>query len=285
MLELIAQGADVDARWRRPLPEQTVELGRATQAYRVPWDNQISRRHVQLKVLKGRVQVKKFPEASNPVFYEGKLENAFSMFPGEHFVIGKTTFTLAADRAFVSLDVPDPISQKTYSHEFLRQVPYRDADRRIDVLNQIPEAISSAGNREDLLIRMVNTLMAGIASASTIGMVQLNVSASDRNHAESEVAADDHESIKIIQWDRRGFESGDFQPSETLIRQAIQSGETTLHIWNQRKRAEAEYTYDYENDWAFVSPISSDASPGWGIYVTGTNRGGDSSPIVLLILY
>jgi adenylate cyclase len=277
MLELIAQGTDVDSRWRRQLPEQTVELGRATQAYRVPWDNQISRRHVKLKVLKGRVEVQKFPEASNPVFYDGKQETSFLLFPGEHFVIGKTTFTLAADRAFVSLDVPDPISQKTYSHDFLRQVPYRDADRRIDVLNQIPEAISSAGNTEDLLIQMVNTLMAGITTASTIGIVQLNVSVSESNQSEPEIAVEANGSIEIVQWDRRGFASGDFQPSESLIRQAIESDETTLHIWNQRKRAQVEYTYDYENDWAFVSPISSDASPGWGIYVAGTNRGAGST--------
>ena len=52
-----------------------------------------------------------------------------------------------------------------------------------------------------------------------------------------------------------------------------------MHIWNQRKRVQPEYTYDYENDWAFVSPISSDASPGWGIYVAGTNRGNGGSSL------
>jgi adenylate cyclase len=230
--------------------------------------------------------VERLPEASNPVFFDGHERDSFELAPGEHFVIGKTTFSLAADRAFVSLNVPDPISQKTYSHEFLRQVPYRDADRRIDVLNRIPEAISSAGNTEDLLINMVNTLMAGIASASTIGIVKLENAVSEAKHVsqtdldtEQSKAGNSKAVIEIIQWDRRGFDSGDFQPSETLIRQAIQTNETILHIWNQRKRVPSEYTYDYENDWAFVSPISSDASPGWGIYVAGTNRGNSGSSL------
>ncbi|MFK7767363.1 MAG: adenylate/guanylate cyclase domain-containing protein [Mariniblastus sp.] len=269
MLELIAQGPNLDSRWRRQLPNQTIELGRTTQSYRVPWDSQVSRCHVKLIVGENEVHVEKLPEAVNPVFYSGQQEDSFILRPGEHFVIGATTFTLAADRAFVSLDVPDPISQKTFSPEFLRKMPYRDADRRIDVLNRIPEVISSAGNVKDLLIGMVNTLMAGIAPASTIGIVRL------------ESADDAGSGIGIVHWDRRGYGGGDFQPSESLIRLAIEREETTLHIWNQRKRGEKavpiDYTYDYENDWAFVSPISSLASPGWGIYVAGTNRMGGSS--------
>ncbi len=269
MLELIAQGPSIDSRWRRQLPNETVELGRATQAYRVPWDGQISRCHVALTAASNQVKVEKRPDAVNPVFFNGQQETSFILKPGEHFVIGSTTFTLAADRAFVSLDVPDPISQKTYSPDFLRKMSYRDADRRIDVLNRIPEVISSAGNVEDLLIGMVNTLMAGIMSASTVGIVRIQT---DQNVEDS---------IEIVHWDRRGFDDGDFQPSESLIRQSIESKETTLHIWNERKRnanrVSIDYTYDYENDWAFVSPISSPASPGWGIYVAGTNRSSGAS--------
>jgi adenylate cyclase len=70
------------------------------------------------------VLVEKLEVASNPVFFNGHEETSFELSPGQHFVIGKTSFTLAADRAFVSMEVPDPISQKTYSPEFLRQLRY-----------------------------------------------------------------------------------------------------------------------------------------------------------------
>lgn len=278
MLELIAQGSTLDSRWRRPLSGQVFEIGRATPAYRVPWDTQISRRHVRLLPGENQVHVEKIEMASNPVFFNGREVSSFDLKPGEHFVIGRTTFTLAADRAFVSLDVPDPISQKTFSPEFLRQIVYQDADRRVDVLNRIPEVISSAGNVEDLLIGMVNTLMAGIAPASTIGIVRLQV---PNNSLPSDPLTNRMEeiprdSIEIIQWDRRGIDGGDFEPSETLIRQAIDRKETILNTWNQTQRSVSEYTFDYENDWAFVCPIDGAASPGWGIYVAGANRPGDA---------
>ena len=276
MLELIAQGKSADSRWRRQLPQQVVEVGRATKSYRVPWDSQVSRRHVILTPEQNGVRVEKIPEASNPVFFHGNQADSFVMMPGEHFVIGQTTFSLTADKAVVTLDAPSPISQRTFSPEMLKQVPYRNADRRIEILNQLPEVISTAGDVKELLIRMVNTLLAGVPTSSTIGIVELQ-----RDKAPSSAArkpsGDSRDSIRVIQWDRRGLDSGDFQPSERLIRQAIELNETTLHIWNQRKRSQPEYTFDYENDWAFACPIDSEASPGWAIYVAGSNFSGDST--------
>ncbi len=270
MLELIAQGSSHDCRWRRQLPDQVIEIGRFTDSYRVPWDSQISRRHVALSPEGDGVRVNKISAAANPVFFNGDESDSFWLKPGQHFVIGKTTFSLTADRAFVSLNVPNPISQRTFTHEFLQQIPYRDADRRIEVLNRIPEVISSASDIDELLIQMVNTLIAGIAASTTIGIVELPPSVPDRSRGQTDP-------VRVIHWDRRGLEGGDFQPSEKLIRQAVELDETTLHIWNQRQWAEADYTFDYENDWAFVCPIDGEATPGWGIYVTGSNLPSGSS--------
>ena len=269
MLELIAQGKSANSRWRRRLPEQAIEVGRTTKSHRVPWDVQVSRRHVILKPDDIGVRVEKIPEASNPVFFDGKEVDSFLLKPGEHFVIGQTTFSLTDAKAFVTMDAPSPISQRTFSPELLRQVPYRNADRRIEILNQLPEVISSAGDVGELLIRMVTTLLAGIPTSSTIGIVEL------QNDGEVSQAASDP--IRVIRWDRRGLDSGDFQPSERLIRQAIELNETTLHVWNQRKRNATEYTFDYQNDWAFACPINSDATRGWAIYVAGSNLSGDST--------
>ena len=268
MLELIAQGKSVDSRWRRQLPEQAIEIGRATNSYRVPWDSQVSRRHAVLKPESNGVRVEKLAAAANPVFFNGNEVDSFLLMPGQHFVIGQTTFSLTADKAFVSMDAPSPISQRTFSPELLKQVPYRNADRRIEILNRLPEVISSAGDVEELLIRMVNTLLAGVLTSSTVGIVQLQ---------DPDANEESTDSIRVIQWDRRGLDGGDFQPSERLIRQSIELNETTLHIWNQRKRTETQYTFDYQNDWAFACPIVSEASPGWAIYVAGSNLSGDST--------
>lgn len=279
MLELIAQGANFDSRWRRQLPRQAIEIGRSTPSYRVPWDSQISRRHVLLTPEGDGLRVELIEGAANPVFFGGQKQDSFLLKPGEHFVIGQTSFSLSADRAFVSL-APSPISQRTFSHEFLQKVPYRDADRRIEVLNRLPEIISGAASVSDLLGRTVNTLMEGIPAASTIGIVQLQKKVEVENPADS--VGESLGLVGVIHWDRRGLGSGDFQPSEKLIRQAVGADETTLHIWNQRKRSKSrplgkDYTFDYENDWAFVCPINGAASEGWGIYVAGSNLAGGSS--------
>jgi adenylate cyclase len=277
MLELIAQGPNLDSRWRRPLPFSSVEIGRGTTTFRVPWDGKVSRRHVRLHVDESGVRVEKIQDASNPVFFNGKEKEEFTLSPGEHFVIGSTTITLADARAFASLDAPDPISQRSFSPEFLKKVVYRNADRRVDILNRLPDAISSAGNTDDLLIRIINLLISGIPTATSAGVVQIAGAELEGPELAGPELGQSESDIEVIHWDQRGFDGGDFQPSGTLIRQAIATSESVLHVWSQGSRQSAEYTVDYENDWAFVTPIQSVASPGWGLYVAGKNRSGSSS--------
>ncbi len=283
MLELIAEGAEVGSRWRRRIPEREIFVGRATETYRVPWDSQISRVHISLCLAGDRVRIQKLKSSSNPVFYDGKSEECFELGAGEHFVIGKTQFTIAVEEAFASLDAPDPISQKTFSADYLRKVSYRDVDRRIDVLSRLPTVIATASDNEDLLIQIVNTLMQGIASASTVGLVRVRDAASvqtfDSVVEASQTQRLGNSEIEIMQWDRRDASSGGFQPSETLVKQALESSESVLHIWSHGKDGKSKYTIDYENDWAFVSPISSSATPGWGVYVAGKERGDRDSSL------
>ena len=265
MLELIAQGPTIDFRWRRTLPGATVELGRSTETYRVPWDNQVSRRHAMLTASEHRLHVQAIPDAANPIFFNGREVKDFHVHPGEHFVIGNTSFMVASDQAFGSLSAPDPIRQQTFSADFLEQVQYRDADRRIDVLNRLPELIAEANNSDELLIGMINTLMAGISAATTIGVVQLNQSQENAQSGNSG-------QLKIIHWDRRGLTRGDFQPSEKLVTQAIQLSQSVLNVWQSDVSNTVNYTFDYENDWAFACPIETEATPGWAVYVAGSSQ-------------
>ncbi len=252
------QGAEPDNRWRRQIPvDIPFELGRTTRPWSVPWDSSISRRHIKLRLEDSQLIVEKIPESTNPVFFQGAEKDNFQLVVGEHFVIGRTTFSLIEQDAFVTQNVPNPISQKTFTNEFLRNVHYRDAGRRIDVLNQLPSAISSAGNDDDLMMRMVNLLLGGISSASAVGIIQRT----------------DRDQTEILHWDHQPNKTVSFQPSEGLIKQATDSGESVLHIWSSFDSPNANFTVDYENDWAFVCPLVGSACSGWGIYVSGKNRG------------
>lgn len=268
MAELIAQGSNFENRWRRRLVAGTaVCLGRSCHGLSADWDTRISRKHATLLLHDQVLHVQKMDSAGNPIFFHGEATNSFSMTDGQHFVIGETTFNFSINQALATVDVPHPIQQKTFSHQFLKNVRYRDADRRISVLNRLPDVIASASNDEDLLAKMVNTLLAGISSASAVGIVKY------RGDDQSEV----------VHWDRRALGGGNFEASQRLIRQSIDGGETVLHFWNtfpvqSPVAAASPYTFDRSNDWAFACPlddplnsVSADQDH-WVVYVTGRDE-------------
>jgi adenylate cyclase len=263
MFELIAQGAHVEDRWRVELkPNQPMELGRTSTQLKADWDNQISRRHAVVTLVDAELLVERLAAARNPVFFGGVERDSFRLKPGEHFVIGTTTFVMTNERALPTLDVPNPVTQKSFSAEFLRNnVEYVDSDRRIKVLNRLPKLISSSGNERELYTRLVNTLMEGISAATSIAIFQQTEDEETRSTK-----------TEVIHWDRRRLTSGDFSPSDRLIRQAVEEGQPVWHIFNQTRSEGPEYTLDFENDWAFVCPLNGTATQGWGIYVTGKNR-------------
>jgi hypothetical protein len=104
LLEFVAIGPNPDQRWRRPLPEgQVIRLGRAPlQGWSVPWDLRISREHVDLKLVGGRLEVRCLETARNPAYRLGEAQRQFTIGAGEDFRIGGTTFRI--DR--VSGDAP-----------------------------------------------------------------------------------------------------------------------------------------------------------------------------------
>ncbi len=262
MFELIAQGPNVDNRWRVELkPDQPIELGRDAHPLKTDWDGQISRRHAIITLIEDELLVERLAAARNPVFFGGGERDSFRLKPGEHFVIGATTFMMTNERALPTLDIPSPVTQRSYTAEFLRSnVEYVDSDRRIKVLNRLPDLISNSGSERELYTRFVNVLMEGISSATSVAIFRQSENKDEGGNTE------------VIHWDRRRLTSGDFSPSERLIRQAIKEGDVVQHIWNQKRAGGPEYTMDMDNDWAFVCPFTGTVTQGWGIYVTGKNR-------------
>ena len=125
MLELVAQGKTSYQRWRKVvLQDLPFVVGRTSDDFAVGWDEKISRDHAALKLSEDSLSVEKLDGATNPIFFNGDEQQDFMVKPGEHFVIGDTTFSLTNDSAFATLELPSPISQRAFSPEFLRQVRY-----------------------------------------------------------------------------------------------------------------------------------------------------------------
>ena len=262
MPDLIAQGHEPQQRWRRALPEtQYVVVGRAAGIWAVPWDVQVSRRHVRLRWDGQRLEVARLPEARNPVYHVGREQNWFSIAPGEHFVIGQTTFTLADQRANITTDAPEPLRQQSFSAQYLKQIQFRNPDHRLEVLSRLPEVISGAAGDSELFVRLVSMLLAGVPRADAAAVVAI-----EGNDDE----ATEPRPPRVLHWDQRLAVASDFRPSEGLIREALRQRQSVLHVWRGGDLPHPQNFTESENfDWAFCTPVLGRWSAGWGLYVAG----------------
>ncbi len=301
MPDLIAQGPRPQDRWRRTLPEagREITLGRTTEPWSIPWDDRVSRQHAHIRWNGNRLEVHKLPAARNAIFYQGRQREAFAASVGEHFVIGQTSFTVLDQRVHFSQAAP-AFAEQTFSAHLLRQNKYRDADRRIEALGKLPEIISGAASDQELCVRIVNLLLQGVPQAAFVAILKLR-SADETAPAEREsgLTASTEATLRlppaeapsssgnddgpaaggdldVLHWDCRALTSQHFSPSATLVRSATQSGESVLHVWNRSVTSQTSFTQSENVDWAFCTPVLSDACPGWAIYVAGDFAGSAS---------
>lgn len=257
MPDLIAQGVAPEHRWRRKLVSgQPCVLGREAGFWSASWDKRISRQHVEICWDGERLEVCRLSAARNPVFFGGGERDRFTIVPGEHFVIGETTFTLAEEGIRISVELPQPALEQTFSVEQLKQLRFRNADQRIDVLSGIPEIISGAASDEELWVRLTNVLLCGIPNGIAAALVAVE--------GEGPTST-----VRVLYWDRRRISDRPFQPSAPLIRQAMQTRQSVVHVWNEAERGTASGLAG-DGDWAFCSPVRGRACRGWAIYVAGS---------------
>jgi adenylate cyclase len=258
MPDLIAQGTQSHQRWRHNLRVgERFVLGRDSGSWSVPWDEHVSRQHAELCWQNGRLEVSRLKSGRNPIFLAGKEAQAFELHPGEHFVIGDTSFTLVSDRVAIAAEVSHPVEEQTFSSQYLQRIRFHNADHRIDVLTRLPDVISGAVDDTELFVRLVNMLLAGIPRASTAALVMLDNPENDRPK------------VNVLHWDRRLAVGGDFQPSHRLVAEAVGRGESVLHVWGPTHEAASTFTMTENIDWAFCTPVGGEACHGWALYVAG----------------
>lgn len=268
MPDLIAQGQQPEQRWRRSVPpRQPIVIGRAG-PWATAWDRQISRGHVEIQWKHGRLQVRKLPEATNPVFLRGKGTDHFFLKPGEQFVIGSTVFTLADEKVTVVAADRSPVTEQSYTPQFLHGLRFRNADQRIDVLSRLPEIISGATSEMELFVRLVSVLMSGMPRASAVAIVV----------AQRDGDADEVRGVRVLHWDRRVLAEDDFRPSQRLIAQAVTTGESVVHQWTAARGGDMQFTVSDDADWALCTPLSGGACRDWAIYATGKLNGDLTEP-------
>lgn len=300
MSDLIAQGQEAQQRWRRPLPQgKAVVLGRTGGIWAVAWDHQVSRQHVRVRFDGETLEVVRLAGALNPVFFHGKETSRFVVRPGEHFVIGQTTFALADQRANITADGPAPVQQQSFSAQYLREVPFRNPDHRIEVLCRLPEVISGATADDELCVRLVSMLLAGVPRADAAAVVAvegprppsdpatvppLTQQEEDGPHAgaagdaSAETTPAHRLPPRVLHWDQRLAISKDFRPSQGLILEALRQRQSVLHVWRGGDTDDSQrFTESEHFDWAFCAPVLGKSCPGWVLYVAGRFNAEQSS--------
>lgn len=262
MADLVAQGPKPADHWQRPLLDGKREvLGRAAGIWTVPWDPFLSRRHAEI-ILRGDVlEVRQLGSAQNPLLYHGSPTSRCTVSPGDHFVIGRTTFTFSAAPA-PRESQSRPSSQHTFHAKDLGHFQYKDANQKIKVLSKLPDLIAGAANERELFLGLSNLLMAGVERAAFIAIVAFDPNAIEGKR------------LSVLHWDQRRGMQGSFRPSERLIQEAIaRSHQSVVYVWSEMGEASMMRSLAREGcDWAFCTPILEEAGQPWGVYAAGSLR-------------
>jgi adenylate cyclase len=237
---------------RRPTQDERADA----EPFEVAWESSLSRDHADLRWVKGRLEVTRVDNTTNPLFFKGREQDRFVMELGDYFVVGDTTFTLTEDRVSVAHEDPTPLDVVGYTIAEIQQTRYRDADERIEVLSRLPDVIRRASNDEELFARLTLLIFEAIPGADAAAIVR--------------VVGDDKK-IDVSYWDSRKATTRELKPSRKLILDAVDERHQSVRsLWGaQASATPSEYTMTDSLDWAFVTPVPGKACAGWGIYVAG----------------
>jgi len=268
---LSVQGIKAEDRWRRPLREgERAVLGRAPDAWQMPWEQYLSAEHVELVWQAGQLNGRKLPAGRNPIYLAGHPVEEFVLRPGEHFVVGETTVTLTQDENTVLEPASEPLQMRAFASEELLRIRFGDAPHKLDVLTRLPKVISGATSDTELFVRLVDMLLTGISRADVVGLIEVPPEAPLETP------------VKILHWDRRHSADGDFRPSRRLVQEAVcRRQQSVLQVWlADGVRADSAYTQQADLDWAFCTPVQGESCRGWGIYVAGRQPTGLAASLV-----
>ena len=279
MPDLIAQGVRRENRWRRRIPVgEVICIGRTAGPWSIPWDEHVSRQHIKIRLSDDELFVESLPRTSNPVFFQGTAVKTLRLRAGEHFVIGKTSFTLASDEVSLANFVAPPATEQTFSHEYLRHVRFRDPENRLSIVSNLPEKLATAPEEAELFKRVMNSLFQGIPGATDVAicMCEPAKTSAAQTLPEETSPAPDPQAIRFLSWDSKN--AGVFNASQQLILNAIRTGQSVVHTWSgENAQADSDATVSEQSTWAFCIPFGNSKSMQRAIYVAGKDRTGDDS--------
>ncbi|MBP87564.1 MAG: hypothetical protein CMJ64_12705 [Planctomycetaceae bacterium] len=292
-IDLCITARDGDRRLRRSLSKgEVLRIGRSPEdGLKVPWDKKISRERADVYWDGDRLHVRCVESARNPIIYNSQLDRTISVFCGERFTIGATTFAVLtpgandvsndevlADDDPAEMDGepalgPDVVEQSYSSHD-LSGVSFGNTDRQMELLAGLPGMISTSQSDEELATRLARLLLQALPAADGVAVAHFDEASLPLPGASSRSLP---KPVMMRIETRPGFR-GRFRPSRRLLLTTVASTQNAMHLWGDDGKA-TEYTMTEGLGWAFATPIRVESCRGWCLYVSGkgSSTGGISS--------
>ena len=154
-MKLVAQREGKTIGFHELVEGDQLMLGASRQAdWPITREPYLSRRHAELHVKQGRLEVSKVSTARNPILHKGAPVEQFMMSPGDFFVIGSTRFILELDKSEKgdagSPTSPEasPVYQFTLGADELKPKHHRGDRLRLLDLMELPEILRTKSRNE-----------------------------------------------------------------------------------------------------------------------------------------
>jgi adenylate cyclase len=273
MPNLVATGIDEQQYWRRELvPGEVIRIGRAPrEGWAVPWDVLISREHADVELVPQGLRVRALETARNPILHNDQPSTEFVAVAGDEFQIGRTVFQFHDAESIHSASTA--LIEHMYTRKELQAIGFKNADRCLEALCEVPRLISESMTDEQFAIEIVELILNALPDVAAVAVIQFD-------------AAADYESPepKLMRWNSRDDIVKRFQPSRRLMSRVLQRRCSAIHLWDASQQAQG-YTMSGDLDWAFCTPIPT-SQDRWCLYVSGKRRFGGvasvESPIDLV---
>ena len=259
MANLVATGLDDQQYWRRELVEgEVVRIGRAPrEGWAVPWDVLISREHADVELVEQGLRVRALETARNPIIYNEQPSTEFVAVPGDEFQIGRTVFQYHDTESVNSASTT--FIEHTYTKLELRAIGFKNAERCLEALCEVPRLISESMSDDHFATEIVELILGSLPNVAAVAVIQFDPSADY-----------DSPDPKLMRWNSRNDQVKRFQPSRRLMARVLQRRCSAIHLWEDTQKTPG-YTMSGDLDWAFCTPIPT-TQDRWCLYVSGKRK-------------
>jgi adenylate cyclase len=266
MANLVATGLDDQQYWRRELVQgDVIRIGRAPrEGWAVPWDVLISREHADVELVEQGLRVRALETARNPIMYNEQPSTEFIAVAGDEFQIGRTVFQFHDAESINSASTT--FIEHTYTKNELRAIGFKNSERCLDALCEIPRLISESMTDDQLATELVELILNALPDVAAVAVIQFDASADY-----------DSPDPKLMRWNSRNDIVKRFQPSRRLMARVLQRRCSAIHLWEDTQKTPG-YTMSGDLDWAFCTPIPT-TQDRWCLYVSGKRKFGGVASI------